>query len=147
MLHRTAYLYALRQRIGYRYLWGGSGPDAFDCSGVVIASLNDSGLAISDTNAQGLYILFQHNPVERLQAPPGSLYFYGDGVNAITHVMTVIEHWDGAGIVLAGARGGDHTTTTPEIAAQQKAFVDTVWGDYWLDKFVAAVDPFAGESS
>jgi hypothetical protein len=56
--------------------------------------------------------------------------------------MTVVEHWDDSGIVLVGARGGDAKTVIPSIAESEKAFVDAVWGDYWLSKFVCAVDPF-----
>jgi cell wall-associated NlpC family hydrolase len=142
-MNRDAFVDEIKKRIGKPYLYGSNGPDGYDCSGLVVASLNAAGITTNDTSAQGLYILYKHKPVQRLQAPPGSLYFYGDGVHAITHVMTVIDHWNTAGIIIAGARGGDSSTISSEMAAAKRAFVYACWGDYWLDKFVAAVDPFA----
>jgi hypothetical protein len=134
---RSLFVDALKMEIGHPYIWG-----QLDCSGLIIKCLFKAGIILDDTTAQGLYNLYRNNTVERLQAPPGSLYFYGTGISNIEHVMAVCEHWNCSGIVLIGSRGGDHTTTTLEAAAERKAFVDAVWGDYWLDKFVVAVDPF-----
>lgn len=139
---RDLFVSALRSCVGVPYKWGGSTLDGLDCSGLIIYCLREAGIKIHDTNAQGIFNMFQARPVEKLQAPPGSLYFYGAGKTGINHVMAVCAHWDGTGIILIGARGGDHTTNTPENAADKKAFVDAVYGDYWLDKFVVAIDPF-----
>lgn len=128
---------------GCPYLWAHYGPEGFDCSGVVTIGMEWP----EKKSAQQIYDLYKANKIERLQAPPGSLYFYGNGITRITHVMTVLRHWPdtSGGITLIGARGGDSTTTSTENAKNAKAFVDICFGDYWLDKFVAAVDPFAGQ--
>ena len=137
---RDAFISAMKQEIGEPYIWA-----KHDCSETVSKCLRVAGETIldSESSAAGLYNKYKDKKVERLQAPPGSLYFYGDDANHITHVMAVCAHWDSAGIVLIGTRGGDNTTLTPEDAARRRAFTDAVWGDYWLYKFVAAVDPFA----
>lgn len=123
---------------GWPYGYGKWGEQAFDCSGVVSRCLG----LVEKKNAQQLFTLFQGCQVPRLQALPGSLLFYGAGKDKINHVMTVLRHWPNGGMTLIGARGGDATTVNIDIAKEQKAFVDICFGDYWLDKFVTAVDPF-----
>jgi len=142
MKPRDLFVSALKSCIGTPYKWGGSDLNGLDCSGTIIYCLAQSGMPIKDTNAQGIFNLLKNRVIDRLQAPPGALYFYGESTTSIHHVMAVCEHWDGSGIILIGAHGGDQTTITPEDAAARKAFVGSVFGDYWLDKFVVAVDPF-----
>jgi cell wall-associated NlpC family hydrolase len=146
-MNRDKYIAFIRSCVGLPYQWGGNGNPGYDCSGIVVAGLNSAGAYISDATAQNLYDKYKDYIVPRLQAAPGTLFFYGVSIKEITHVMSVVEHWNGAGIVLIGARGGDAGITTPEKAAAAKSFVDAVWGDYWLDKFVGAVDPFAESDS
>lgn len=142
-MNRDKYIVFIRSCVGLPYQWGGNGNPGYDCSGLVVAGLNAAGAYISDATAQQLYDKYKDFIVPRLQAPPGTLYFYGASILEITHVMSVIEHWNDSGIVLIGARGGTSEITTVEKAAEQKAFVDACWGDYWLPRFVGAVDPFA----
>ena len=137
MDERRLFVDAIKLQVGRGYQY-----DVLDCSQVIINALRAAGRQMDDISAQGLYDLFKGKPVDRLQAPHGSLYFYGKDAGHITHVMTVVEHWDGAGIVLVGARGGDRACLTLEDAAKRRAFVGAVWGDYWLSQFVSAVDPF-----
>jgi hypothetical protein len=57
--------------------------------------------------------------------------------------MTVISHFNDGGIILLGARGGNKTTTTLELAAKQGAYVATeIASRYWVSNFNFAVDPF-----
>ena len=44
-----AIAYAQRQ-IGLPYLWGGTGPDAFDCSGLVMQAYAAAGISIPRTS-------------------------------------------------------------------------------------------------
>ena len=45
----TAISYA-RQQIGKPYEWGGTGPDAFDCSGLVMAAYATAGVTVPHTS-------------------------------------------------------------------------------------------------
>lgn len=67
--------YALDQR-GKPYLWGGTGPDAFDCSGIVYAAYRHAGLSIPRTT-------FGQWPfgvrIEPGQEQPGDLVFFDSG--------------------------------------------------------------------
>lgn len=138
-MKRTDYISRLLGVVGSPYGWSQWGPTAFDCSGLV-----SYGLMLSvKYNTVGLATLFRNNPIARAQAAPGTLYFYGDKGKP-NHVMTVLRHWDNGGITLIGARGGDALVTTLDAARDKKAFVDVCFGDYWLDKFMFALDPFNG---
>jgi cell wall-associated NlpC family hydrolase len=67
--------YALAQR-GKPYLWGGTGPDAFDCSGVIYAAYRSAGLSIPRTTFGqwpfGVKVLDG-------QEQPGDLVFFNSG--------------------------------------------------------------------
>ncbi|KAB8191221.1 hydrolase [Nonomuraea phyllanthi] len=67
--------YALAQR-GKPYLWGGTGPDAFDCSGVIYAAYRAAGLTIPRTTFLqwpfGVKVLAG-------QEQPGDLVFFNAG--------------------------------------------------------------------
>ncbi|MEU1724014.1 bifunctional lytic transglycosylase/C40 family peptidase [Nonomuraea sp. NPDC005692] len=67
--------YALAQR-GKPYLWGGTGPDAFDCSGIIYAAYRAAGLSIPRTTFTqwpfGVKVLAG-------QEQPGDLVFFNAG--------------------------------------------------------------------
>ena len=75
--------YALA-RIGTRYVWGGTGVDGFDCSGLVMVAYADAGVSIPRTAQQQ----FDAGPMvpPDTQLLPGDLVYFGSGVSAITHV-------------------------------------------------------------
>ncbi|MEW9553544.1 NlpC/P60 family protein [Nonomuraea sp. NPDC050783] len=83
--------YALAQR-GKPYLWGGTGPDAFDCSGVIYAAYRAAGLQIPRTTFGqwpfGVRVL-------EGQEQPGDLVFFnaGPGTSADSpgHVGLVVS--------------------------------------------------------
>ncbi|MEU6717816.1 NlpC/P60 family protein [Nonomuraea sp. NPDC046802] len=83
--------YALEQR-GKPYLWGGTGPDAFDCSGVIYAAYQAAGLRIPRTTFTqwpfGVKVL-------EGQEQPGDLVFFnagpGTSANNPGHVGLVVS--------------------------------------------------------
>lgn len=94
-----------RTQLGKKYVWGGQSPDkGFDCSGLVIWALNQSGKNIGDTNAAGLYNNSKKITIDELQ--PGDLIFTEFGKNGADHVgmytenNTVISASKGSGKVI-----------------------------------------------
>lgn len=113
----------------------------YDCSGVIVESLRSAGFRmLDDLTSQGLYERFKN--CEAFEPEIGNLYFYGQSLTKISHVMGVIRVWPYGRAILAGARGGDSSTTTYDAAWAKKAWVDVVSGDYWGNKIVAKIDPF-----
>ncbi|MFC4529503.1 NlpC/P60 family protein [Sphaerisporangium dianthi] len=66
---------AARSHLGKPYVWGADGPNAFDCSGLVHASLNEAGIKIGDNTAAG----YQASGRPITGPPqPGDIIFFGD---------------------------------------------------------------------
>jgi cell wall-associated NlpC family hydrolase len=86
---RAAIAYA-EQQLGKSYQWGGTGPDAFDCSGLVMMAYRAAGIDVPRTSAQQ----WAFGPrVSSSQAQPGDLVFFAgaDGTPAAPgHVGLVI---------------------------------------------------------
>ena len=100
------------QQLGKPYLWGGTGPDAFDCSGLVMAAYRAASIMIPRTSE----IQWTWGPrVSASQVEPGDLvYFAGaDGtVQSPGHVGLVIG---GGKMIEAFAR--DSPSGSPPTAA------------------------------
>jgi len=79
-----------RQQLGKPYLWGGTGPSAFDCSGLVMEAYAPAGVGIARTS-QAQWATERH-----VSSPePGDLVFYpgADGTRtAPGHVALVVGH-------------------------------------------------------
>ncbi|GAA4898500.1 C40 family peptidase [Streptomonospora salina] len=81
---QTAVAWAMDQ-VGKPYVWGGTGPDGFDCSGLVMRAWQAAGVDIprvtTDQYTAGTW-------VERTELAPGDLLFYDLGAPgaAPTHV-------------------------------------------------------------
>lgn len=137
---RRKWLCSLAKKlVGIPYIWGGANPhEGFDCSGFAIWTLQVFGiLPAMDDTAVGLAHRFPvRRPGEQLEA--GDLVFYGQSFDAITHVMMYIGRLDGEPTVL-GASGGDHTTTSEEIAKKKNAMVK-MKPMYYRRDFVCAVN-------
>ena len=79
-----------RAQLGKPYLWGGTGPDAFDCSGLVMMAYQAAGISIPRTS-QDQWAALPHVPAAGVR--PGDLVFFPgiDGTfSAPGHVALVI---------------------------------------------------------
>ncbi|GHE29432.1 hydrolase Nlp/P60 [Streptosporangium violaceochromogenes] len=83
--------YALAQR-GKPYLWGGTGPDAYDCSGIIYMAYRSAGLTIPRTTF-GQWPFGERVPEG--EEKPGDLVFFnagpGTGVDRPGHVGMVVS--------------------------------------------------------
>ena len=78
------------QQIGKPYLWGGTGPDAFDCSGLVMMAYRAAGIDIPRTSE--LQWTFGQR-IPESQAEPGDLVFFAGSDGTVTdpgHVGLII---------------------------------------------------------
>jgi peptidoglycan DL-endopeptidase CwlO len=78
------------QQLGKPYLWGGTGPDAFDCSGLVMMAYRAAGINIARTS-QMQWATEQRVPASQVQ--PGDLVFFAGSDGTVTspgHVGLVI---------------------------------------------------------
>lgn len=82
--HGTTVIQAALSRIGSPYSWGGSGPGAFDCSGLVMWSFQQAGISLphsSQALANG------GAPVSRDQMQPGDVVnYYSDASHSAIYI-------------------------------------------------------------
>jgi cell wall-associated NlpC family hydrolase len=108
---------ALNQK-GDPYVYGGAGPNKFDCSGLVQYSYAKAGIKVPRTSgAQARYF---HRLKDKKNMRPGDLMaFYGSG--GVYHVGIWTGRWqDGRRLILHASRSG-----TP-------VKVDPVWTNRWF---------------
>ena len=83
-LTKATVIQAALSRIGSPYVWGGSGPNQFDCSGLVMWSFQQAGISLphsSQALAQG------GQPVSRDQMQPGDLVtYYSDASHVAIYI-------------------------------------------------------------
>ncbi len=101
-----------RRQLGKPYVYGGSGPDSFDCSGLTAWAWKAAGVTLSHS-AYTQWFETTRVPVDAVQ--PGDLLFFGkDGVESIHHNAIYIGDGNmieasqtGTPIRIRGWRGGD----------------------------------------
>jgi cell wall-associated NlpC family hydrolase len=79
-----------QQQIGKPYLFGGTGPDAFDCSGLVMMAYRAAGIDLARTSEQQ-WVTEPHVPASQVE--PGDLVFFAGADGTPTspgHVALVI---------------------------------------------------------
>ncbi len=102
---------AIDERLGSRYLWGGTGPNRFDCSGFVWSTFQAAGIGFERASARTLWSRFSA-PAPEEQYKFGTLVFFSN----LAHV----------GIV-ADEHGFYH-------ASRHHGVVYSPFNDYWLKR-------------
>ena len=77
---------AIDQRLGTRYLWGGTGPSGFDCSGFVWSTFRSAGIEFERASARTLWGRFAV-PTEEEKFKFGTLVFFSN----LTHIGIVAD--------------------------------------------------------
>ena len=109
----TAIAYATAQ-IGKPYLWGGTGPLGYDCSGLVMMAYRAAGIGLPRTTAQQIYVGTTVYSLSQLQ--PGDLLFTpgSDGTAEHPgHVGMFIGAYHGGGLVVQAPEAGEDIKITP----------------------------------
>jgi peptidoglycan DL-endopeptidase CwlO len=84
------------EQLGKPYLWGGTGPASFDCSGLVQAAWATAGVSIPRTTGEQVMAL---QSIPRSALEPGDLIYF----NGATHVAMYI----GNGMIIDAPRTGE----------------------------------------
>jgi peptidoglycan DL-endopeptidase CwlO len=106
-----AFLTAALSRVGMPYVWGGAGPNVFDCSGLVQWSMRQAGLVMPrvavDQAQTGPQI-----PLADLE--PGDLLFYHTDPTAPAYISHVAIYL-GNGLMLQAPEPGEDVQIVPAI--------------------------------
>ena len=105
--------------MGYRYVYGASGPNSFDCSGFTSYIFKLHGVTLSRT-AKGQYS--NGTTVARSDLQPGDLVMFGPSVSGINHVGIYI----GGGQIVHAANASRGVT------------IDTINSGYYNNNYVGA---------
>jgi cell wall-associated NlpC family hydrolase len=106
---QTVIAYAVAQ-LGKPYIWGGTGPTGYDCSGLVMMAYRAAGISIPRTTFQQVLVGTPVYGMNQLQ--PGDLLFTAGSDGTPTdpgHVGMYI----GSGLVIEAPQTGEPTMITP----------------------------------
>lgn len=110
---RAALNYAFAQK-GKPYVYGGTGPSGYDCSGLTMMSWKAAGVSLPRTS-QAQYNAGHH--VSQSQLQPGDLVFF----NGLDHVGM----WIGGGQIIHAPHTGDVVRTAP-FSSMASSYVGAV---------------------
>jgi peptidoglycan DL-endopeptidase CwlO len=106
-----AFLTVALEQVGKRYVWGGDGPDVFDCSGLVQWSLRQIGIVMPRVAVNQA----QTGPrVQLSDLQPGDLLFYHTDPTAPTYISHVAIYI-GKGLMLQAPEPGEDVQVVPAI--------------------------------
>ncbi len=111
---RAAVQFALDQ-VGKPYVWGAAGPDAYDCSGLTMASWQQGGVSLPHSAADQ-YNYGHHVSFDQLQ--PGDLMFFYQPIGHVTiyigngMMVSAPEPGEDVKVVAAAAFGSDFVGAT-----------------------------------
>jgi cell wall-associated NlpC family hydrolase len=114
-----------QSRIGAPYVWGATGPGAFDCSGLMHWAYGQAGVKLPRTAQQQFEWAM---PIEPNELQPGDLVFYEKtyvSPDRITHVAIYV----GSGVLIMATHAGDFVREV------------TLSDPYWSPYFVSAGRP------
>ena len=74
---KAAVAFAMAQ-VGKKYVWGGTGPDAYDCSGLVLKAWASAGVSLPRTSQQQFTV---GTSVAIANLQPGDVVFYYSGIS------------------------------------------------------------------
>ena len=119
MAELVAMLKAAASRVGYPYVWGGSGPTTFDCSGLVQWSFARAGVVMprvaADQARTGPAIPFS-------QAQAGDLLFYRTDPTAPDYISHVAIYL-GRGLMIQAPHSGANVQIVPVALGSEFAGV------------------------
>ncbi|MGE3286065.1 MAG: C40 family peptidase [Pseudonocardia sp.] len=88
--------------VGKPYLWGGTGPDRYDCSGLLLRAFQSAGINLPRVSRQQFYA-GGHVPVREMQ--PGDLLFYATDTRDPDTIHHVAMYVGGGNMVEAPYTG------------------------------------------
>lgn len=98
-----------KQRIGLPYLWGGTGPNGYDCSGLTQGAWKAAGVNLNRTSRD------QYRQVAKISYSnlrPGDLVFWGTNPNDASSVYHVAMYIGGGQIIEAPSPGNNVRITS-----------------------------------
>lgn len=118
--------------------WIGS----FDCSGFALHILRYGGFSLQDMTAKTLRSKFRGCEIQRKDAMPGDLYFYGK--KSISHVCVCYCVWNKRKNyrLLIGANSGTSRTKSIDDAWKRNAMVKITRDNYRLRDLACIINPF-----
>lgn len=100
---------AAKERIGLPYVWGGTGPSGYDCSGLTMTAWREAGVGINRTSRD------QYRQVLKIRYSdlrPGDLVFWGTNPNDAGSIYHVAMY-AGDGMIVEAARPGTTIRVVP----------------------------------